>query len=86
MGFKVTKITRRNWKSSYGDSWKEDFKKDVIALGGFKCSECKRPSTKDNPVQRHHIIPKAKGGRNARIFYKILCKQCHKRKHPRQTF
>lgn len=86
MGSRVSKIQRRGWKTSYKSDWKATFKEDVTALGGFICQKCGCKATKSNPVQRHHIIPKAKGGRDVRINYKILCKKCHSKQHKHQSF
>lgn len=67
---------------NYNPSWNTTQKSDKKKLGGV-CEVCGHPGSRDNPVQRHHIIPKASGGRDSLIGLKLLCKKHHDKAHGR---
>jgi hypothetical protein len=75
----VAKIKRRN---AYSATWKQDAKADRALLGN-RCEQCNCGPTLKNPLHRHHIHHKARGGRDFALNYKILCKRCHEVEHRR---
>lgn len=84
-GCKVSKIQRRNWKSSYSSGFRASHAEDVKALGGL-CERCGKPSRPGDPIQRHHKVSKAKGGPDIRANYMLVHMSCHKLLHPRNDY
>ena len=82
---KVVKIQRRNWQFKYSDGFRSNYQSDIALLGNI-CSMCGLPATIDNPLQRHHVIPKAKGGPDILANYKLVHKSCHQRLHPNNKY
>ena len=46
-----------------------------------RCVKCGRGGTPENPVEAHHIVPRALGGAQALANMVTLCKDCHKEAH-----
>lgn len=67
---------RRRRSIDYGKTW--DRVRQEISLTGAICANCK---TKKPPFHRHHIIPKALGGRDTIFNTTILCVSCHSARH-----
>jgi 5-methylcytosine-specific restriction endonuclease McrA len=67
---------------NYNPNWAATQKSDKQKLGGV-CEVCGHPGSRDNPVQRHHILGKAKGQGDALIGLKLLCKRHHDKLHGR---
>jgi 5-methylcytosine-specific restriction endonuclease McrA len=76
---RVAKIQRNNWQNKYPSNWNTKYKiKSDKAILGYVCEVC---GSRDR-VQRHHVIPVAKGGRNLPLLgIGLLCCKCHNRVH-----
>ncbi len=83
MGYRVSKITARNWKGRYPDrdAWNK-LRAPVVACK--TCSKCGRRGTKTNPIQGGHKMSLAKGGRNTRLNLGPECKSCNDKKAGRR--
>ena len=63
--------------------WKK--RRDAVAKrDGDECSECK--CSRRRQLHLHHIKLLSKGGSNKISNLKLLCKECHLKKHPGRNF
>lgn len=76
----VSKLNRNSWKDRYPSNWSETYKKDLEDRGN-RCSVCGTGNSRENPLQRDHVIPLSKGGNNSPMNLRILCHSCHTTRH-----
>lgn len=72
----VTKLNRKTGKARYRSNWNATAKRDREILG-LVCEKC----GSNDRVERHHIIHKAKKGKDILLNLKLLCHSCHRREH-----
>lgn len=73
---RVVAKVRRTRQEAYTDNWAE-ISAVVIKRDGGRCTRCGSPSTPNNRLRAHHIIPVSRGGRTSMLNLKTLCSNCH---------
>ena len=66
---------------TYPPDW-EERRKQVVERDSDQCSECGNW----NHLHLHHITPLSKGGNNKIVNLKLLCENCHSKKHGGRNF
>ncbi len=51
---------------------------------GTPCADCGTRHTRTNPIEAHHLVPVAEGGRNVPENYGPLCRRCNAARGTRQ--
>jgi 5-methylcytosine-specific restriction endonuclease McrA len=72
----VSKITRRGWISKYPSNW-ASLSRELKCESVRRCSKCNSKGSINNPLETDHIIPLSRGGSNAKINLRVLCKNCN---------
>lgn len=74
----ISTIVRDTYRTSQADGSWWDLVKLVVKRDGYKCSCC---PYEGKDVERHHITPLSRGGRNILSNIITLCKTCHAKRH-----
>lgn len=61
----------------YPSNWRS-LRRSVLERDGYRCCNCRRR----RELHVHHIVPLARGGRNAASNLVTLCRACHERVEP----
>lgn len=74
----VSTIVRDTYSTSAAQGSWFDLLKQVAKRDGNRCSQC---GYVGKGIERHHILPLSRGGRNVLSNIISLCKDCHAKRH-----
>lgn len=74
----VSTIQRDSYRSSAAEGSWFDLVKQVAKRDGNRCTQCGYTGP---GIDRHHIIPLSRGGRNVLSNLISLCETCHAKRH-----